>query len=60
MKKIQLCATTVVLFSVFLIMVYQIASGHQYFVARRWLMYKEDVQKKEEEDRVIFSKDGKK
>lgn len=54
MKKIQLCATTVVLTSIFIVMLYQIASGHQYFVARRYLIEIEEMR-----ETLRFDKDNK-
>jgi len=46
-----------VLTSVLLVVLYQIASGHQYFVARRWLIEKENSQMMKENMLVRFNTD---
>ena len=56
-NSIQFCATTVVLISIFTIIVYQIMTGHQYFIARRWLMDKEQAQQKEDQNLIRFNTD---
>lgn len=57
MKKIQLCATGVVLTSMVIVIVYQIASGHQYFVARRWSIEKENSQMFQDNLLIRFNTD---
>lgn len=48
MKKIQYCATNVVLISLAMVVIYQMLQGHQYFIARR--EYNNKINSDEPED----------